>query len=430
MFSVRRHVAAVAGLVILAVVAGCSSSGSGNSGASGTPSGSITPSAAGSASSPGTSGGAGQPSAAEPITVGLICSCSGANSTGLTTGRDVYDSWVKSTNASGGIDGHQINLVVKDDGSNPGNSATAAQDLISQHVDAIVDNTPYDLTWASKVQAAHIPVVGFDLASPLFDTNPDFYPQGQTNRSALDAIVATAKAAGASSLGTLYCAEAASCQDIASTLKTTAEKAGLAVKYSAQIAATAPNYTAQCVAAKEAHVSALAIFHTGPTISRVIADCAKQDYNPKYVIEERAFYPILLQGAGSKADIWIEFADSPYFLKNASTTAMNTAVDKYYPGLRSQADAWNQGGAEAWLAGMLLEAAAKAGGLAANSSPSADLLTKGLTSLKNETLNGTVPPLTFSASGTHSIDCWFTVHAVNGKATLANNGKYTCSKNH
>lgn len=404
MFSGKR-LSVICALVAITIVAGCSSSAS-----------------SGDNSKNHTS------AAAAPITVGLICACTGANSVGLGTGRDVYDAWVKTTNAAGGINRHPVNLIVKDDASNPGNSATAAQQLISQHVDAIVDNTPMDLTWAAKVEAAKIPVIGFDLPSALFDTNPDFYPQGQTNRSALTAIVATAKSAGATRIGTLYCAEAASCQQLVPTFKAASRKQGLAVNYTGQISATAPNYTAQCVAAKEAHIDTLAIFHTGPTIARVIADCARQDYHPRYVIEERAFYPILLKGAGQQAELWIEFADLPYFAKNATMQAMTAAVDKYYPGLRAKADVWNQGAAEAWLAGMLLEAGAKAGGLGRDATPSADVLIKGLTSLRGETLNGTAPPLTFPAGKPHSVDCWFTAHVQNGIPKMVNSGQTTCQK--
>ena len=66
------------------------------------------------------------------------------------------------------------------------------------------------------------------------------------------------------------------------------------------VSATAPNYTAQCLAAQQAHVTALAIFDTVPPMERLAQDCAKQGYDPIYVIEGGSFTTALTSTRGSR----------------------------------------------------------------------------------------------------------------------------------
>jgi branched-chain amino acid transport system substrate-binding protein len=339
----------------------------------------------------------------------------------------VYQAWVKATNASGGIDGHPIDLTVKDDGSLPATAATDAQTLISDHVDALVVDSVFSATWASMAKAANIPVVGSNTSEESFFTNSDFYDEAQTGDSAVQAVIDTTKAAGATNLAMFYCAEAPSCHELINATRTDAQKDGLPVVQTSSISLTAPNYTAQCVAAQQAHVTAIVDFTSGSVIPRIGADCTRQGYNPVYVTEGQGFYPVLLTAPGVKNNLWSEYNDLPYWQNTPSIQQMNAAVDKYYPGLRQNVNSWNQGAAEAWPAGILLADAVKAGGLGANDTPTAAEIIKGLESLHGDTLQGWAPPLTFTAGQPHSIDCWFTAHVQNGVPSMANNGKVTCT---
>ncbi len=105
---------------------------------------------------------------------------------------------------------------------------------------------------------------------------------------------------------------------------------------------------------------------------------------------------------------------------------MNTAVDKYYPGLRSDATSWGESDVMAWVSGLLLEAGIRAGGLAASSTPTAAEVVQGLDSLKGDTLGGMAPPLTFAAGKPHPVDCWFTTRLKSGVPSLVNGDKATC----
>jgi branched-chain amino acid transport system substrate-binding protein len=345
--------------------------------------------------------------------------------TSIPSASNVYSAWAKTVNASGGISGHPVQLIVKDDTGNPGTSVSNIQALLSDGVIAINDLSLVDEPWASTVQKANIPVVGSNAIEAPFYTNPDFYASGQTNDSTTYSLVAAAKSAGATSVGDLYCAEAAVCQALVGLTKTAAQKVGIAFSYGASAAATAPNYTAQCVAAKEAKVQALILNLTGPTAERFAEDCDRQGYDPTYILESSGVNVGQFTTPGLEKSLWMAFSDYPFVINSPSVNAMNAAIDKYYPGLRNT-PLYSGFAEQAWAGGLLLQDGFKAAGLTASATPTSSALIQGLESLKNDTLGGFTPPLTFEAGKPHPVDCWFTAKVINGQVTVANNGQVTC----
>jgi branched-chain amino acid transport system substrate-binding protein len=362
-----------------------------------------------------------------PITVGVICSCSGAFGSSNLSNVDVYKAWVNTVNASGGIVGHPIHLTVDDDGGVPGTSASDVQNMVSAHVDAILDESLFDETWASTVKTANIPVIGGILSSEPFFTNSDFYPEGQTIDSGTYAQLLQGKTAGAANLGDLYCAESVICKEAISQAKSDGQQLGLPLIFTPSISATAPNYTAQCVAAQQAHVQSI-LLGLGPQVAvKVGADCARQGYHPIYLGGGTGFSNLYVQTAGVNENFWPEVPDLPFTDTTPSVQEMNAAVDKYYPGLRANANLWAESSAIAWPSGLLLEDAVKAGGLSQSDTPSNTEIVQGLQALKGDTLQGWAPVgLTFAAGQPHPVDCWYTLVVKNGTVTQTNNGKPTC----
>lgn len=365
-------------------------------------------------------------SAAHAIKVGLICSCSGPFGTNIAAATNVARAWAKSVNSSGGINGRQVDLEVADDASTPGTSVTKVQSFIREHVAVIMDLSPLDAAWAKQVDAAKIPVVGGNLNSTLFYEDPNFYPAGGTNDSTIAAMVATAKQAKATSLGILYCAEAPQCAEAVKPTSALARKQGLTVPYTAAVSATAPNYTAQCLAAKQKGVAAIFVSGNSTTIAHLAKDCAQQNYNPSYLEVGTGYAPTLANNPGTKDHLWLAFATLPFFARKAPVQHMNEALDKYYPGLRNDAEAWSGFAAQAWIAGLLIEDAVKQSGAQASAAVTAEMIIKGLNAIKNNTLGGWTPPLTFSAGRTHAVDCWFTARLQDGKPMLVDHGQLTC----
>jgi branched-chain amino acid transport system substrate-binding protein len=331
---------------------------------------------------------------------------------------------VASENASGGINGHKIDLTFKDDQINPGNALTDIQELLSEHPVAIVDDSLVDAVWASKVQASGIPVVGGSFTSTLFGQNPDFYPPGGTSDSFNYGYISLLKAAGVSNYGIVYASVEAS--NYVQEIVPEAKKVGLTETYKSQLSETAPNYTAQCVAAQQAHIKALLVEEVAPTTARFATDCSRQGYFPIYITGGTSYEDPWATTPGLKDSLVTPYQMLPYWDTSVpAVQAMNDAVTKYYPGTRKAAS-WNESSVLAWPSGVLLEHAIKAGGLGPSDTPSAAEVVKGLTSLKGDTLDGWSPPLTFVAGQPHAVDCWFTGKLANGKPMMVNNGQVTC----
>ena len=414
-------------LALIAAVAACGSSSKSSSSSTATTTGQSTTGSASSATTASGAAGATGASTGAPIKVGVVCSCSspfsGADEQAT---EDVYKAWANTVNESGGINGHHVQVITKDDAGNPGTAATEVQALVSQHVVAVVDESLVDPVWASIIQKANIPDVGGNINQPEFGLNPDFYDAGQSQDSENVSYIQTLKASGATNFGVIYCVESPACAQSAGELKTLSAKSGPPLVYEASISATAPNFTAQCVAAQQKHVDALIVEEINTLQATVAEDCARQGYKPIYVGGGSGFGPVTAQSAALSANTWFESNNIPYWVNSPAVQAMNTALDKYYPGLRTNAQLWEGTDLGDWASGVLLADAIKAGGLAPSDSPSAAEVLKGLNSLKGDTLGGLSPPLTFHVGQVNSVDCWFTFRLENGAEVQENNGKVTC----
>lgn len=404
-------------LALLAATAACSS------GSKHTASG---PPTSGPGASQSTSSGA--TPAGSPIKIGTICSCTGPFGPETTPADDVLKAWVKTVNGSGGIEGHPIDLIFLDDESSPGSALTDAQTLISDHVPVIIDNSAIDVAWATAAAAAKIPVIGGITGNSFFGTNPDFYATAETIASQNYAQVALAKEAGATNFGILYCAESPVCAQEVPAMRTFGQQLGMPLTYHASVSITAPNYTAQCVAAQQDKVKAMIFADAETAFVRAGTDCDRQGYDPIWVAPAAAYTPAVSATPGVKKNLWVQFGDLPYFENAPEVQAMNSALDKYYPGVRQGRGGlvWVQGAVQTWTAGLLVRDAIKASGLTSSGTLTASQMTRALDSIKNDTLDGWAPPLTFTAGQPHPVNCWFTVHFVNGRSTLMNNGRAEC----
>src|SRR5260370_859560 len=113
--------------------------------------------------------------------------------------------------------------------------------------------------WASSVQQQHVAVIGGKADTPVWFTNPSFFPSGATVLPSLEMQAYAVKAAGKASFGAVYCAEIAACKQSVPALAGYAKALPLNMSTSPAIAVSAPSYTAQCLAAKQAGAQALII---------------------------------------------------------------------------------------------------------------------------------------------------------------------------
>ena len=359
----------------------------------------------------------------ETISVGVICSCSGAAGGAFITQEDTFKAWAKNVNASGGIQGHHVNVIAEDDAGDPGTAVSEAQSLLSSNVVAIVDMSNVDQAWSSSVEAAKVPIV-IGEQSPL--QAPDIYSAGTTIDALVPGDVDAAKEAGAKNLGSMYCSELASCKQLITAMSSSGKKEGVPLVFSAAISLTGVNFTAQCVAAKQANVSALVVFSAPSGIEQVASDCASQGYRPIFIVGGGT-YSSAMKSQPALNDNWGPYGDLPFFdSSNASIKKMNAVLNKDYPGVLSDPNTAVESLVQIWASGVLLAHAINGAAVSSGKTVTAADVQKGLTSLKGDTLGGLSPPLTFPPGKPHPLHCWFTGRFKNGVPSVLNGGKATC----
>jgi branched-chain amino acid transport system substrate-binding protein len=362
-----------------------------------------------------------------PIKIGLVCGCTGPLAAAVVDVPAIYKAWVSSVNAAGGINGHKIVLISKNDDSNPTTSTTIVHEFVqTDHVIAIVDASNNDAVWATYVQQQGVPVVGMDTsAEPYFD-NPDFYPEGQTEDSLFSGIIKAVKQASATKFALFYCAEAVQCQEGIAPLQAAAKGAGLSVVTTQQVSASAPNYTAQCLAAQQAGATVIFTADAQTVDEKIIQDCYTQGYKPKVVIDGEILLPSLATTPAINQATYFTVPNLPYFANTPAIKAMNTALKKYAPTVLKDVN-YGELPMETWVAGKMFQAAAVAGNLGAHGAPTSAQLTKGLNSLHGATLGGLAPPLNFTAGQPHPVDCWYYALLKDGKYSTPFGLKPVCS---
>jgi branched-chain amino acid transport system substrate-binding protein len=111
----------------------------------------------------------------KPIVVGYISDLTGSASSTFADGPGGAQAIVDSVNAKGGIHGHKLQLVVKDDASTSNGNLTAAKELVADHADVIVDYSSFAFGGAQYLAQQKVPVVG-----SAFD-GPEWATKGFTN---------------------------------------------------------------------------------------------------------------------------------------------------------------------------------------------------------------------------------------------------------
>jgi branched-chain amino acid transport system substrate-binding protein len=350
-----------------------------------------------------------------PYKLGVICSCSGSNAASITTMTNIISAWSSSVNAAGGISNHPIQLFKADDSQNPGTALSAVTKMVEQDgVIAIIDLSNVDASFGDYIASKQVPVVGGNLDSDLFATNPDFFTAGGTTDGIPAGIVAAAKTAKVSKLGVLYCSGVPICAELPPALKKIGGPAGVSVSYSGAIPNAAPNYTAPCLAAEQSGADGLFIASGPPQTLAVAQSCTAQGYKPTYIAAESSLANSSLSNPNINGAVGEITNLSSSDTGNPQIKAMNQALDTFMPGLLSSAQ-FSPGSSMVWAAGQLFEAAVRAGHLGDNPTPAQVL--DGLYALKGETLGGLTAPLTFTKGKPTSLKCWFYYQVKDGKFT-------------
>jgi len=389
--------------------------------------------AAGSAVAAGVLGGAvgtappaGASSSSSTVTIADLCSCTGPEASSISQTTDTMQAWASWVNSHGGLAGHQVHLVVLDDGYSAAKALANAQTAVSQdHAAAIFDNSDEDPSFASFVQGAHVPVLGGQETQSGWQ-NPDFFPAGASFNYTNSVGAIIAKNAGVKKMAALYCVEVAICAQSVQAGKQVGSHYGVHYVYTAGIGFAAPNYTAQCLAAKQSGATAMTVGDASSIVEHVVQDCAAQSYTPRQ-----------LSSDGTVAKAWLTIpafngnidsqSDFLWFVHNSATKTMYAALDKYAPQVPSGPN-FGEIVLQSWADGALLQAAVQAAGASSSTPVTSALIVKGLYGLPSgETLGGISPPLHFVKGQPANNSCFFVMGIKNSKFVVLHNGTTICA---
>jgi branched-chain amino acid transport system substrate-binding protein len=403
---IKRRLVAMVSIVaaVALLISACSSSSSKGS--------SSTSAGGGSAASSSGSSAAAPTGAA--FKVGLICQCTSGLLGGQPDPIAVIHAWESFTNANGGINGHPVDVVTQSEPGNPGVALNDVKDLVGQGIIALIDyDTANDAAFTSYAESTNIPIFAGPFGSPAMTLSKNAFSTGVSENYLADEIILAVKKAGASKLAILYCAEEAVCAYEVDPLKAAAAKyGGVDVVFSASVLQAAPNYTAQCLEAKQKGADAMFIADgAGPTLA-VAASCAQQGYTPHQVSDDGAYGQKFAGAPGMDGLIATE-DNWPFFDQSiAPAKAMHTALDKYAPGITTNA-LFGETVVVEWTLGLLITAAAEAGKVGSTNPMTPAALFDGVYAASGTTLGGMTPPLTFKKGQSNENMCWFWVGITN-----------------
>jgi branched-chain amino acid transport system substrate-binding protein len=362
----------------------------------------------------------GAPSAPQrTLKIGLMGEFSGTFSSSYGALPEVLNAWAASENASGGLGGAKIDILVEDTSVGPSPGLGDAHQLIDQdHVQTIVDfdGSPDDATWLPYAKSKSVPVIvsnpvgiggiGDALAFPVVPPGIIF----------VNALIGETSTLGGK-LGFVYCSESPSCGAGQALLTGLGYKAAV----NAAVSSSSPDFTAQCQALITAHVSAW-VLNFGASVDQKVTDsCRTSGLTAPQILgsvtsaqaKDQAYW----------GDTVIDNV-TPYFdTANPAVETYRNALAKYASSVpNSSLD--NAYDLYVWAAGKLISAAVGH----TSTTPSSATILDGLYRLHGETLGGLTQPLTYTRGQPTVLPCWFTWNVGNGgKFEVANDGKPTCA---
>jgi branched-chain amino acid transport system substrate-binding protein len=216
-----------------------------------------------------------------PIKIGLMVDMTGPGGAPYASAAKVFQAWAAETNATGGIGGHPVQVVVNDTRGDSPTAAAAAEELIGdESIAAVVSaSVNTDSAVGETLSRSGLPVVGGIGYNPrVWGALKNYFGVTTTFPHVVNMQIASAQRLGAKTLSVVACAEDPSCVAAIPVFEAAAKAAGTTYAGTVKIAASAPNYTAECLdlVRRKADFVQLSI---GPSVGvRLVQDCQTQGY--------------------------------------------------------------------------------------------------------------------------------------------------------
>lgn len=405
--------------------AGSAAGGDATSTGGGTATGGTSGAPGGTGGSASAAAGSAAVTSGSPIRVGVVGTLSGPAGASLKPLSDGVRIWAKAVNDKGGVNGHQVEVLVADDGGDPARHRSLVQEFVEQRkVMAFVAN-PEALTGEGSVDyltKAGVPVIGSEMAGQYFYESPDYFPQGSHGnalaQASMLAIATAAKEKKFTKVASITCVEVKVCRDAYDQGPRLASKYGLQMVYRAQASLGQPDFTAECLNAQRAGAQVMSMGMDANAVRAIAQACSRQGYHPLY-----SFTSGIAIGA---------HAQDPNLNGALVTTSVGPWTDGNTPGRKEFQDAMARyakgvsiGGGHmlGWAAGKVFELGAKD----LPEPPTAKAVLDGLGRIHGDVLADLTGPLLFSpGKPAQPTVCSFTVTISGGKFVTGMGGTRLC----
>jgi branched-chain amino acid transport system substrate-binding protein len=360
------------------------------------------------------------------LVIGSVGTWSGLVGQNVVGGLNALQAWVAATNAAGGLGGHQVKLVVADDGTDPARHRALVQELVERRgaiafsYNAAVFSGHASISYLEQKK---IPVVGGSGTEPWYTTSPMFFTQTIAGEVAIEATVASyarsAKATGLTKMGLITCSDGVQvCDETARLAPNYVKQYGMALAYQGKASLAQPDFTANCLAAKNSGAEILYLALDANSYARFGRACASVDYHPRYGIAQPVMLGDLAKDPNLQGSPGVSYT-APFFF------APNPAIERFQKAMATYAAKSPLTGSASlgWSAAELLGAAARK---LSPTPTSADIL-EGLWALNGDDLGGLTAPLRFKRDApTVPSVCYWQVVVTNSAYTSPDNGKRYC----
>jgi branched-chain amino acid transport system substrate-binding protein len=260
----------------------------------------------------------------------------------------------------------------------------------------------------SYLEQQHVPVIGGDISDLTWWQSPILYPEGTYAAALIPASLQFLQSKKITKLASYVCTEDPACSQAGTLIQQDASQYGISIVSSGTISIAQPSFSAECEEAQSAQAQAVFVGADGGSVERFGDDCAQQNYKPVYEAAGIAAIDSLADDPNLNG---LYFAAQDFSWTDTSLPAeqqYHKAVATYGPGIPTGAPT-----SDAWASAILATVAASQ--LSATDPTSAQFIA-GLDSIKNNTLGGLAPPLTFNAGAdAGQSDCFFNMQVTQGQ---------------
>jgi branched-chain amino acid transport system substrate-binding protein len=373
-----------------------------------------------------------------PVVIGALVDLSGPSTGDRKLLAKALPAWATYINAKGGLNGHPVKFEIRDTASDAATAQSDLNELVALKPIAIYhDSSATESATAQALSQTGIPILGSGYSPALWGAEltslglkcdptgkpipcaqPNAFTVTTTFGAVLDQAIVEAKAAGAKKIVNVVCAEIDSCSSAHPEFEATGKALGYDGVGLVKVSSSAADYTSECVQFIQDGVDFVNMSVQSPVIVQMWKDCADQGWQGHFGVLTGSYGGKTLEVPGISIVGGVQ--SFPWFVDD--------------PLVREFRDAMAAGGlpegeltstATAMWSVLQLFAKAQAN---LSDNPTGQETLANMYTIKDETLDGLIPPITFTQGQPAAPrNCFWPVNFEDGKLEAPLGGiKYEC----